>query len=380
MRRLSVRLFVSHLAVALIGGLVAFGLTRLLAPRLYDEAARGLGLGRGQGQGRGPGQGNGLGQGPGGGRQARELVADAIDRSLLIGVIVGAIIAILLGLYLSWRLLAPLRQMQQATRRMADGDYRQEVARPGTTEFAELADDVNALAGALASTEARRVRLMSDVAHEMRTPLTVIDGYVEGMIDGVFPAEPARLGQISTEVRKLRRLTEDLSTLSRAEEGRLELDLAEVDLADVLRRTTERLRPQFDGAGVRLETTVTDGFPVRVDQDRIDQVVTNLLGNAMRATREQKSGETLLGIARGSVDGQPVARVTIVDNGVGLAPGELSKIFERFYRAPGAQKTDGTGIGLTIARDLVRAHGGELTASSPGPGHGASFTFTLPLV
>ncbi|HHV20425.1 MAG TPA: HAMP domain-containing histidine kinase [Propionibacterium sp.] len=367
MKRLSIRLFISHLAVALVGGLVTGLLVRLLLPRLYDQASHGVGLGRGPGGGPGPGG------------QMWQLVAVSVDRALLIGVIAGVLLALVLGLLLSWRLLAPLRDMQRATRQLAAGDYRLEVARPGTAELAELADDVNALAGALATTDARRVRLISEVAHEMRTPLTVIDGYVEGMIDGVFVPDAERLGRISTEVRRIRRLADDLSTLSRVEEGRLELEMAEVDLAALVRRTAERFEPQFDEAGVRLHSLVTGKLMAHADADRLGQVVGNLLGNALRATRERTDGEVLLGIARTTEGGHPVARLTVTDNGVGLAPDELTKIFERFYRAPRARDTEGSGIGLTIARDIVRAHGGELTANSPGPGKGATLTLTLPL-
>lgn len=381
MKRLSFRLFLSHLAVALVGGVVTFVLVRLLVPRLYDDAAHGLGLGRGGSpQGQGPGsQGGQGGQGMGLGGELREIVATAVDQSLAIGVIAGALAAMLIGLFASWRLLRPLREMQQATRQLAAGDYRLQVAQPGTTELAELAEDVNALAGALASTDQRRVRLISEVAHEMRTPLTVIDGYVEGMIDGVFVADPERLTQISTEVRKLRRLADDLSTLSRVEEGQLHLELADVDLAGVVRRAVTRLEPQFDEAGVRLHTLVSGRFDVHADADRIGQVMANLLGNALRATRERTGGEVLVGLARKTENGRSVARVTVTDNGVGLAADELPKIFERFYRAPGARDTEGSGIGLTIARDIVRAHGGELAANSPGPGLGATLTLTLPL-
>lgn len=366
MNRLSTRLFITHLAVALVGGLVTAVFVRLLVPTIYDQASHGMGLGRGPGA-----QGMGM--------QIRQLMATAVDQALLIGVGVGVLLAIVLGLLLSWRLLAPLRELQQATRQLAAGDYALTVARPGTTELAEFADDVNALAGALASTDARRVRLISEVAHEMRTPLTVIDGYVEGMIDGVFVADTERLGQISTEVRRLRRLADDLSTLSRVQEGRLELEMAETDLGALVRRTAERFEPLFDESGVRLHALVTGKLVAQVDPDRIGQVVGNLLSNALRATRDRPDGEVLLGVARRTEGGRPIARLTVTDNGVGLTSDEQTKIFERFYRSPDARSTEGSGIGLTIARDIVRAHGGELTANSPGPGKGATLTLTLPL-
>lgn len=271
MKHLSFRLFLSHLAVALVGGLVTFVLVRLLVPRLSDEAAHGL----------------------------------RSDQSPLIGVIAGAIAAVLIGLIASWRLLRPLREMQRATRQLAAGDCHLQVERPDTT---------------------------------------------------------------------------DLSTLSRVEEGQLQLELAEVNLADVVKRTVSRIEPRFDEAGVRLHTLMSGRFDVRADADRLGQVIAGLLGNALRATRDRSGGEVLVGVARKTDNGRPVARVTVTDNGVGLSEDELGKIFERFYRAPSARGTEGSGIGFTIARDIVRAHGGELVANSPGPGRGATLTLTVPLV
>ncbi|WP_153504651.1 sensor histidine kinase [Cumulibacter manganitolerans] len=367
MKRLSVRLVASHLAVAVIGGLVTYVLVRLLAPRLYDQATHGMGVGS-QGRGSSTGQ-----------DQLRAAVASAIDEALLIGVLSGAVLAAVFGVVTTRRLLAPLREMQVATRRLAEGDYTLQVGRPGTAELAELSDDVNALAAALASTEQRRVRLISDVAHELRTPLTVIDGYVEGMIDGVFSPDPERLDQISSEVRKLRRFADDLSTLSRVQEGNLQLHPTEVDLADLVARTSERLQPQFDEAGIDLEVRVARPVVAQVDSDRIAQVISNLLGNALRATRGRPDPRVRIELDEAVGHGRRSAVVTVADNGVGLSADELPKIFERFYRAPRAQSSEGSGIGLTIARDIVRAHGGTLTAASSGADRGTTLTLVLPI-
>ena len=260
---------------------------------------------------------------------------------------------------------------------MAKGRYDVPVPLPREAELADLAADVNTLGRALAETEARRVRLLGEVAHEMRTPLTVIDGYVEGMIDGILPATPTELGQVSDEVRRLRRLSEDLTALSRAEEGRLSLSAREIDLGEVVAGAAERLRPQVEDAGL---TLVVDPGPVRLglvaDPDRIAQVVTNLIGNALRAT--DPGGSVTLACRREGDD----AVVRVTDTGVGLDAADLERVFERFYRAPGRRADShdtGSGIGLTIARGIVRAHEGDLVAESAGRGRGATFTIRLPL-
>jgi histidine kinase len=234
---------------------------------------------------------------------------------------------------------------------------------------------VNQLGAALAQTETTRMRLLGEVAHELRTPLTVIDGYVEAMIDGVLPSSPENLEQISDETRRLRRLGEDLSSLSKAEEGRLGLQLASADVGALAVAAAERLRPQAVDADVLLDVhSPASGLIASVDADRIAQVVTNLVGNALGAT---EAGGTITVSARAEAD---QVLIEVADTGVGLAPDQLEKIFERFYRVSGSGTLQtGSGIGLTISRGIVRAHGGELTAASSGLGRGATFTLRLPL-
>ena len=192
--RLVVRLVVSHLLVAAVGALATFAIVRAVAPPLFDRALR-----------RGPG-----GPGPGSGRLlVQEQFTSAVDTSLLLGVGAGVAAAAILGAAAAYRLTRPLDALGEATRRMASGDYATDVPQPGTKELDDLADDIRGLGGSLAQTEARRIRLLGEVAHEMRTPLTVVDGYVEGIIDGVLPADDATLGLLSSEVRRLRRLADD---------------------------------------------------------------------------------------------------------------------------------------------------------------------------
>jgi histidine kinase len=296
-----------------------------------------------------------------------------VDTSLLVGSLIGVLAAAGAGALAAFRLLQPLGRLRRAARRLAEGRYDAVVEPPREVELAALAADVNALARKLESTEGRRVRLLGEVAHEMRTPLTVIEGYVEGIADGVFPADEQRLSQITGEVHRLRRLSEDLSALSRAEEGRLEIQPVGLDLAVAATEAAARVRERAEAAGVQVEVS---GRPagVRADPLRLGQVLTNLLGNAVRAT---PPGGRIL-VTTGVEGGDAV--LSVRDTGEGLAAEDLERVFERFYRVEGRRVADdsGMGVGLTIARGLVEAHGGTLTAASEGRGRGAVFTLRLP--
>ena len=368
MNRLSSRLVLSHVLVAVLGALATFLIVRQLAPALFDETLRRTQTGGPRGPGSGPGPNAGL----------REQFATAVDQALLIGALIGAGVAALVGILAAWRLIRPLGSLRRATRQIADGRYDTTVAVPKEAELADLANDVNSLGRSLAETEARRVRLLGEVAHEMRTPLTVIDGYVEGMIDQVLPTDAGSLGQVLDESRRLRRLADDLSALSRAEEGRLELKRGTADVRPVVAAAAERLRPQAQDAGLTLRVDC-GAVPLvaDIDADRIGQVVTNLVGNAIRATPPA-------GRWRWPVPARtPGWSLAVADTGEGLAPADLDRVFERFYRVPGragAGQDSGTGIGLTISREIIRGHGGDLVAASAGPGAGAVFTARLPRI
>jgi histidine kinase len=306
----------------------------------------------------------------------RGVAVDAINNSVLIGVLAGIAVAVAAAVLVTRRILRPLAAVSTTAHRMAEGRYDEHIELPREVELAAVARDVNALGDRLAETEGRRVRLLSEVAHEMRTPLTVLDGYVEGLVDGVFSPNPDVLAEMSAELRRLGRLADDLSALSRAEEGRLDLQIVVVDLADVAAQAAERLRPQVDHAGITL-TVERGSAPLTVDgdPDRLGQVVTNLVGNALAATPRGGS----ITVASRRADGDAV--VTVADTGTGLEPDDLTRVFERFYRVPGPRAEhahEGSGIGLTIARGIAVAHGGDLTAASPGKGMGATFTLRIP--
>ena len=363
--RLPWRLFISYALVIATGAVVAYATVRLLAPTFFDHDMTMLG---GDHMGMGPG-------GPGGtAASVRSAFTSALTTALLLGILASVAAAALAAAFVTQRLLRPLNAVRAATRLIAAGRYQATVPLPREPELAGLAGDVNTLAARLADTETRRTRLLGEVAHEMRTPLTALEGYMEGLIDGVFAPEPEILGAASDELRRLRRLADDLSALSRAEEQRLDLHPADTDLADLTRRAASRLAPQFGDGHITLTVQAAQALPVRADPDRITQVLTNIIGNALTATPAGGS-VTVETRAQGHS-----AQVVIADTGAGLAAADLERIFERFYRAPGQpRRSSGSGIGLTIARGIARAHGGDVTAASPGPGHGATFTLTLPL-
>jgi len=289
-------------------------------------------------------------------------------------VVASVVAAVVVAWLVTRRLMRPLDAVRTATRQIAAGGYEVSVPLPSEPELAALATDVNTLAAALADTETRRTRLLGDVAHEMRTPLTALDGYVEGLIDGVFPPTSDIFASLSEELRRLHRLASDLSSLSRAQEQRLDLHPVDADLAALARGAASRLAPQFQDAQVTLIVKADTLVPVRVDPDRITQVLTNLLGNALVAT---PAGGTVTVTAGSTVRG---GEVVVTDTGVGLSEQDVDRVFERFYRAPGQpRRSAGSGIGLTIARGIAHGHGGDVTAASAGPGRGSSFTVVLPL-
>ena len=209
MNRLVVRLVVSHILVAVLGALATFLVVRQLAPALFDENMRGS-----------LGHGPMAGAGPGGMGAVRQQFGDAVDKALLIGALVGALAAAAFGIVSATRLVRPIDKLRMATRDLAAGNYTTDIPSPRERELAELAADIDRLGDNLAATETRRVQLLGELAHELRTPLTIIDGRVEGMIDGVLPATEDELGHISDEVRRLRRLADDLSALSRTAPAR----------------------------------------------------------------------------------------------------------------------------------------------------------------
>lgn len=298
-------------------------------------------------------------------------VRSAFARALWWAAGISAATAVAAATIAGRRFLAPIDEVRSVTREIAAGSYERRVGPPRERELAALAEDVNALAASLAGSEKRRSRLVGEVAHELRTPVATLKGYLEGLLDGVFTADAEILGAAIAEATRLERLAADLSTLSRAEEHRIDVHPVPIDVAETITAVETHLAGQFQDNNVALAVGDLPALAADADADRVAQILTNVLGNALAYT---PAGGQVTVAAQNNAD---EIVVSITDTGRGLTSDELTLVFERFYRAdrgaPG-----GSGIGLTIARNLARRHGGDLTASSDGPGRGATFTLTLP--
>ncbi len=299
----------------------------------------------------------------------------AVGTAVLVAVAASVVVASAVATFVARRIVDPIEAMRQAADRIASGRYGERVPVRSADELGELADQFNRMAASLQRLERARRDLVADVAHELRTPLAGLAGYLEGLLDGVLEPTPELLGRMRREVRRLERLVEDLQELSRVEAGRVELRRRATAVDELLEVVLARLRPQFLDKGVHLSVEVPADLPrVLADPDRVAQVLTNLLGNALQYT---PSGGQVT-VRAWAVDGE--VAVSVTDTGIGIPAEHLPHIFERFYRVDRsrARAGGGTGIGLTIARGLVELHGGRIWASSPGPGRGSTFTFTLP--
>lgn len=301
---------------------------------------------------------------------------DAIFQSILSAAISAFVAGLLTSLFLAREILQPLQQFAHSSRRIASGRYNERLTVPASTELSVVAAHFNEMAEALERVEQQRVALLNNVAHELRTPLTGLEGYLEGLMDGLFSGDPETFAQMFQEVRRLHRLVDDLQALSLVEAGQFSLRLERFDLIPLVERVIAQLKPQATAQSSEIisEHHLSE-ILVYADPDRTAQVMLNLIGNAIRYTPEAG-----LIIVRVSAAGN-MAQVEIRDNGLGIPAEALPYIFERFYRVDRSRShtSGGTGIGLTIARHLAWAMGGNLTAASPGLGQGSLFTFTLPL-
>lgn len=300
----------------------------------------------------------------------------AVNNALMVATIGAILSAVGVSWFVSQRIVNPLRHLVTLSQRIAGGNYEQRLHLDTHDELAELVESFNQMAASLANTEAMRIRLLGDVTHELKTPLTSIKGYMEGLQDGVLEATPETFQLIHREVDRLQRLVQDLQELSHAEAGQLPLNFTTCQPNQIIRPVIERMRPQYIEKGVSLIVDLPDSLPtVRADFDRTVQIITNLLGNAFQYSNA--GDEVRVSIVR---DNEYV-RFFVSDTGIGLAPNELEHIFERFYRVDKSRSRSrgGSGIGLTVTKHLVEAQGGQISAFSEGVGKGSQFSFTLPL-
>lgn len=300
----------------------------------------------------------------------------AMAQALAISSGAAMLVAVAVSLAASRRIAQSLERLLIAAQRIAAGHYRERAPVQGDYELARLAAQFNTMAAALEDAELRRVALIGDVAHELRTPLATIAGYVEGMLDGVVEPDEGTWALVLDEVNRLRRLAGDLQELSRVEAGQVALHLTAIAPAALSAAAVARLEPQFAEKGVALHVQVpADLPPVNADLDRALQVLINLLGNALHYT--PSGGEVIVR----AMQADDAVQWEVRDTGIGIAAEHLPHLFERFYRVDKARAraTGGAGIGLTICKALVERHGGRIWAASAGLGQGATFYFTLPL-
>ncbi len=305
----------------------------------------------------------------------------AVSEATLIALGVASLIALALSAWMSGRIVRPVRQIMEASRDIAQGNYSRTLPLPNRPlaeldEMGQMAHSFNQMAGQLAESDALRRQLIGDVSHELSTPLTVIKGSMEGLIDGVLTPDATTFQQIQHETARLQRLVADLQELSRVEAGAYILNRQPVDLGALITNVTGRLRRQFEDKGVALGVQLPPGLLMaEADADRIAQVLINLIGNALQHTPE--GGEVRITAVRQS----DAISTTVADNGEGIPAEHLPHLFTRFYRVDKsrARASGGSGIGLTIARHLVEAHDGRIWVESAGPGQGSQFTFTLPI-
>jgi len=305
---------------------------------------------------------------------AENMYLKRTNDALILAIAGAMLLALILGIVLARTLIRPIQALTHAAHNIAMGDLEQEVNVKSKDEIGQLAAAFNKMSREVARVNTLRRRMTADIAHDLRTPLTVIAGYVESMQDGVLEPTPARLAIIYTEIERLQNLVGDLRTLSQVDAGELPLNLQVISACDLLEKALATFVPQAEMKGITVSINCPETIPnVRVDEARMMQVFSNLLSNALRYTAP--GGEILLSAES---DDNNVS-LTVRDNGSGISEEDLPNIFDRLYRGDQSRTQSGeTGLGLAIAKGLVLAHGGSIWAESE-LGKYASFHIVLPV-
>ena len=368
-RHLGYKFFISYFVVILIGIIVLLTATEFTMPSAFDRhMAEMIEV-----------------MGPSASNLENDLYNNfnkAVNESLIFSAAAAFISAVIVSLFVSRQVVAPIRRIMVASQHIADGHYSERVQIPGSLdikemdELAQLSLSFNQMTLELEKAENLRKQLIGDIAHELRTPLATIKGSMEGLMDGVLPAGQDTYHQVYQEAERLQRLVDDLQDLNRVESGAIQLNFEKYPVKELVEITQRRLLRQFDEKGISLILDIPDDLPkVSVDADRIGQVFINLIGNSLQYTptggvvtvmAEEKKNQIL---------------VTISDTGIGISSENLSYIFTRFYRVDKSRSRagGGSGIGLTIAKHLVESHGGKIWAESPGLGKGSTISVLLPI-
>ncbi len=328
--------------------------------------------------------GGGMGQGQGamhGPSQMQQRTLDRINQAVIIGGGVALLAALVIGFIVFRAVTHPIDQLSHAAHSLARGDLSARVAttthpsRLGDDELTDLGATFNVMADSLQKAEALRRDMTADIAHELRTPLAVMRGNLEAMLDGVYPPDAEHLQPVLNQVHLLTRLVEDLRTLALAEANQLPLNKRPVDLSQLIDSTLASFQAQAATQRVTLSAAALDSLPaIDLDPDRVQQTIGILIANALRHT--PADGSIKITLRRE----QTQAIIEVADSGVGISPKDLPHIFERFYRADKSRSREsgGSGLGLAIAKSIVQAHGGTISATSE-VGRGTIVRFTLPL-
>jgi two-component system OmpR family sensor kinase/two-component system sensor histidine kinase BaeS len=293
---------------------------------------------------------------------------------LITGGLLAVVLGVILGVILSRSLTAPLQRLASAARAVAAGDLDQQVQVEGSAEMADLAQAFNEMTEALGASERQRQNMVADVAHELRTPLSVIQGNLRAILDDVYDLDKGEISRLYDESRLLGRLVDDLRELALADAGQLRLHMRPTDIGQVVRSTVESLSPAAESQGLSLSAQVPSALPaVLADSDRVAQVLRNLLVNALRHTPAGGSVTVVVSQQQGTVE------TAVLDTGVGISQEDLPYVFDRFWRGdPARVRSGSTGLGLSVAQSLVEAQGGRIWAEST-LGQGSAFRFALPI-
>lgn len=308
--------------------------------------------------------------------QPREVeFIERINRTLFYGALIGAVIALLLGTFLSRTLTRPIRELTQATHAVSEGDLSQQVPIRSNDELGELAKAFNKMSTELSRSINTRKQMTADIAHELRTPLSLILGHAEAVHDGVLQPTRDNFEIIREEATRLEHLVDDLRILSLADAGELTINLQTIEPERLIQEVTALYQYQTQRMNITLDLEIASPLPpIEVDPGRMTQVLTNILDNALRHTPE--GGRIVLTARRV----QDQIEISIQDSGPGITAEEVNRIFDRFYRTdPARQREDGggSGLGLAIARSIVQAHGGQIRAENAA-GNGLKIIVTLP--
>jgi histidine kinase len=372
-RHLGIKLFISYLAVILVGVIVLATTAEFVVPSAFDRHLAAMSAM----------------MSPMMEDSTTNLELDlfnnfraAVTEAMILAALASSVVAVLVSLLVSRQVVAPVQEMMLASQRISEGHYNERVQVPGDVskdeldELSQLALRFNRMAASLEQAEEIRRQLIADVTHELRTPLTAVKGSMEGLIDGVLPADEGTYQQIISEADRLQRLVNDLQELSRVEAGAYELNIHSTRVSDLLTAAEARLGRQFEEKDVILEIAIPDDLPqVLADEDRIGQVLLNLVGNALQYTPPGGKVRVTAAAQSGEV------YIAVSDSGMGIPAEHLPHLFTRFYRVDKSRSRagGGSGIGLTIAKYLVEAQGGSIWAQSEGASRGSTFTFSLPI-